>query len=214
MLEPLQVLYCLTCCYSVSSSPTRICSRVEAGDSYCVCARTQYVFSIRVSLVYAAVCRWRHRPHKNANCRLLDVKTALNSVTFNRAYWTLAVTDLKQEDTFIFWGHMKAMQNTVTSISQQTSTFRNAGTVKPPSPTVIVEKKGPEGKLEWQAIAKKLVPEGRSSYALWFTTCNIALIISIFAYMAGDYAQWLRENQALSSQSDDRQAVCFSLCLC
>lgn len=74
------------------------------------------------------------------------------------------------------------------------NTHRGAGTRKSSSSRPRGEKKGPEGKLEWQAIAKKLVPEGRASYALWFTTCNIALIIGVFAYMAGDYAQWVREN--------------------
>ena len=74
------------------------------------------------------------------------------------------------------------------------NTHRGAGTRKSSASRPRGEKKGPEGKLEWQAIAKKLVPEGRASYALWFTTCNIALIIGVFAYMAGDYAQWVREN--------------------
>lgn len=51
------------------------------------------------------------------------------------------------------------------------------------------------GKREWLAMAKRLVPEGRGSYALWFTSCNIAIIISVFAYMAGDYAMWVKENR-------------------
>jgi hypothetical protein len=56
-------------------------------------------------------------------------------------------------------------------------------------------KKRPEGKLEWQALAKKLVPEGRASYAIWFTLCNTGIILAVFAYMAGDYAAWVREHR-------------------
>lgn len=52
------------------------------------------------------------------------------------------------------------------------------------------------GKREWLAMAKRLVPEGRGSYALWFTSCNIAIIIAVFAYMAGDYAMWVKENRS------------------
>lgn len=52
------------------------------------------------------------------------------------------------------------------------------------------------GKREWLAMAKRLVPEGRGSYALWFTVGNIAVIISVFAYMAGDYAMWVKKNRS------------------
>lgn len=55
--------------------------------------------------------------------------------------------------------------------------------------------KGPSGKLEWQALAKRLVPEGRASYAIWFTVANIGIILAVFAYMAGDYATWVREHR-------------------
>ena len=52
----------------------------------------------------------------------------------------------------------------------------------------------PRGILEWQAIARRLVPEGSASYATWFTIANVAIILGVFAYMAGDYAMWMREN--------------------
>lgn len=52
------------------------------------------------------------------------------------------------------------------------------------------------GKREWIAMAKRLVPEGRGSYALWFTVGNIAVIVSVFAYMAGDYAMWVKKNRS------------------
>lgn len=55
--------------------------------------------------------------------------------------------------------------------------------------------KGPRGSIEWQAIAKRLIPEGSASYATWFTITNVVLILGVFAYMAGDYAVWVKENQ-------------------
>ena len=76
-------------------------------------------------------------------------------------------------------------------------------------------KKSPEGKLEWQALAKRLVPEGRASYAIWFTIANIGLILAAFAYMAGDYAIWVKEHRAefstdssIPSRSDEDAEVC------
>lgn len=80
------------------------------------------------------------------------------------------------------------------------------------------KKKGPEGKLEWQAIAKRLVPEGRASYAIWFTVANIGLILAIFAYMAGDYAVWVKEHRqefstdsSILSNSDEDAEVRSSI---
>jgi hypothetical protein len=83
------------------------------------------------------------------------------------------------------------------------------------------KKKGPEGKLEWQALAKKLVPEGRASYAIWFTVCNIGIILAVFAYMAGDFAMWVKEHRfefsvdgSIPSRSDeDAEARPCSLAL-
>lgn len=50
---------------------------------------------------------------------------------------------------------------------------------------------------DWQLWGRKLVPEGRGSYAIWFTIANLAVIIGIFAYMVGDYGMWIRQNEAL-----------------
>ena len=50
------------------------------------------------------------------------------------------------------------------------------------------------GTVEWQAIARSLIPEGSASYATWFTIANVALIVGVFAYMAGDYAMWMKEH--------------------
>jgi hypothetical protein len=43
---------------------------------------------------------------------------------------------------------------------------------------------------DWLHIAKGLVPYGRGTYAVWFTIINMAVIVGLFAYMAGDYAMW------------------------
>jgi hypothetical protein len=77
------------------------------------------------------------------------------------------------------------------------------------------KKKGPQGKLEWQALAKRLVPEGRASYAIWFTVTNIGIILAVFAYMAGGYATWVKEHRlefstdsSIPSRTDQDAEVC------
>jgi hypothetical protein len=62
--------------------------------------------------------------------------------------------------------------------------------------------KGIRSPIEWQAIARRLVPEGSASYATWFTLGNTALILAVFAYMAGDYIMWLKETRADIAPSD------------
>jgi hypothetical protein len=59
-----------------------------------------------------------------------------------------------------------------------------------------------EGKAkDWLTLSKTLVPYGRGSYAIWFTIINTSVIIGLFAYMAGDYALWVRSREGKFIQS-------------
>jgi hypothetical protein len=67
----------------------------------------------------------------------------------------------------------------------------------------------PEGKTkDWLHVAKALVPYGRGACAIWFTIINISVIIGVFAYMAGDYAMWVRTHHDffLDSSESGRDA--------
>ena len=51
---------------------------------------------------------------------------------------------------------------------------------------------------------KKLVPYGRGQYAMWFTICNLSLIVALFAYMCGDYAMWARAHKLTFQNNFER----------
>lgn len=86
--------------------------------------------------------------------------------------------------------------------AQEVGTVSGSSSARRGNRTAAPSQRPTRGKREWLAMAKRLVPEGRGSYALWFTCCNIAIIISVFAYMAGDYAMWVKENRG-SFLADD-----------
>lgn len=68
---------------------------------------------------------------------------------------------------------------------------------------------------DWRSVSKSLVPYGRGTYAIWFTILNVCVIVGLFAYMAGDMAMWVRQNEdsfvRTSGEPEEQQRRYFNV---